>query len=125
MVAAVRKGQSHRAVAAQFGIGVATVALRVERAKGQRLDRIDWFDRPCAPHRTKRTEASLEDLALNARSDLAQGDLEMFFPHRNPVAGDHRERAASCGVDHRRSDRLEAADWENRNWCKKSGTSSQ
>ena len=48
MVAAVRQGQSLRAVAAQFGVGVATVALWVQRAKGQRLDRVR-HSRPAAP----------------------------------------------------------------------------
>ena len=45
MVAAVRRGQSRRAVARQFGVGLATVAYWVERAKGQHLDRVDWPDR--------------------------------------------------------------------------------
>jgi putative transposase len=75
MVAAVRRGQSLRAVADQFGVGVATVAHWVERAKGQRLDRVDWSDRSRAPHQTRRTDSSLEDLVLKVRSDLAQGDL--------------------------------------------------
>jgi prepilin-type processing-associated H-X9-DG protein len=51
MVAAVRKGRSLRAVARPFGVGVATVASWVQRAQGQRLDRVDWSDRPSAPHR--------------------------------------------------------------------------
>lgn len=75
MVAAVRKGQSLRAVADRFGVGVATVALWVRRAEGQRLDRVDWSDRPCVPHKTRRTEAPLEDLVLEARRQLAHGDL--------------------------------------------------
>ena len=52
MVTAVRRGQSLRAVARAFAVGVATVAHWVERAKGQRLDRVDWSDRPRAPHQT-------------------------------------------------------------------------
>jgi hypothetical protein len=75
MVAAVRKGQSLRDVAAEFAVGVATVSLWVQRAAGQRLDRIDWSDRSCAPHKTRRTGSSLEDLVLQARSELAHGDL--------------------------------------------------
>lgn len=75
MVAAVRKGQSLRAVAAGFGVGVATVALWVERAHGRRLDRVDWSDRPCVPHQTRRTQVAVEDLVLQARRELAQGDL--------------------------------------------------
>ena len=75
MVAAVRRGRSLRAVARQFGVGVATVASWVQRAKGQRLDRVDWSDRSRAPHQTRRTPTSLEDLVLKARTELAHGDL--------------------------------------------------
>ena len=75
MVAAVRAGQVLRTVADQFRVAVATVAYWVERAKGQRLDRVDWSDRSHAPHKTRRTDPSLEDLVLKARSDLALGDL--------------------------------------------------
>jgi len=75
MVAAVRRDQSLRAVARAFAVGVATVAHWVERAKGQRLDRVDWSDRPRAPHKTRRTDTSLEDLVLKTRADLAQSDL--------------------------------------------------
>jgi putative transposase len=75
MVAAVRRGQSLRAVAREFAVGVATVAHWVERAKGQRLDRVDWSDRPRTPHKTRRTDTSLEDRVLKARAALAKGDL--------------------------------------------------
>jgi hypothetical protein len=75
MVAAVRQGQSLREVAGKFAVGVATVAHWVERAKGRRLDRVDFSDRSRAPHKTRRTDASLEDQILQARRDLAHGDL--------------------------------------------------
>jgi hypothetical protein len=75
MVAAVRRGQPLRAVAKKFGVGVATVAHWVERAQGQRLDRVDFADRSRAPHQTRRTEIPLEDLVLQTRRDLAQSDL--------------------------------------------------
>jgi putative transposase len=75
MIAAVRRGQSLRAVARAFAVGVATVAHWAERAKGQRLDRVDWSDRLRVPHKTRRTDTSLEDLVLKARTDLAKGDL--------------------------------------------------
>lgn len=75
MVAAVRRGQSLRAIAQQFGVGVATVAHWVARAKGQRLDRVDFSDRSRAPHQTRRTAISLEDRVLQTRRDLAQSDL--------------------------------------------------
>jgi len=75
MVAAVRRGQSLRAVAEKFGVGLATVAHWVERAQGQRLDRVDWSDRSRAPRKTRRTDTTLEDRVLQTRRDLAQGDL--------------------------------------------------
>src|SRR5947209_7098479 len=75
MVAAVRRGQPLRAVAKKFGVGVAPVAHWVERAQGQRLDRVDFSDRSRAPHKTRRTKITLEDLVLQTRRDLAQSDL--------------------------------------------------
>jgi transposase len=75
MVAAVRRGQPLRAVARQFGVGIATVAHWVQRAKGQRLDRVDWSDRSHAPHKPRRTDTALEDLVLKTRGELAHGDL--------------------------------------------------
>jgi hypothetical protein len=75
MVAAVRAGQSLRAVARQFAVGVATVAYWLQRAKGQRLDRVDWSDRSPAPHHTRRTDTAVEDRVLQARDELAHGDL--------------------------------------------------
>jgi transposase len=75
MVAAVRRGRPLRAVAKKFAVGVATVAHWVERAKGQRLDRVDFSDRSRAPHTTRRTEITLEDRVLQTRRDLAQSDL--------------------------------------------------
>jgi hypothetical protein len=64
-----------RAVARRFGVGVATVAYWVRRAKGQRLDRVDWSDRPRVPHTTRRTDTALEDLVLKIRRELAHSDL--------------------------------------------------
>jgi hypothetical protein len=75
MVAAVRHGQPLRAVARAFGVGVATVAHWVQRAKGQRLDRVDWSDCSHAPHKPRRTATAVEDLVLTTRGDLAHGDL--------------------------------------------------
>src|SRR5215468_7952730 len=75
MVAAVRKGQSLREAARHFGVGVATVAFWVQRAKGQRLDRVDWADRSSAPHYSRRTDTSLEELVLQIRRELADSDL--------------------------------------------------
>ena len=75
MVAAVRSGQSSRAVARQSGAGVATAAMWGKRAKGQRPHRVDWPDRPSAPQTTRRTEGSVGDLVLSPRRESARGDL--------------------------------------------------
>jgi transposase len=75
MVTAVRHGLSLRAVAHRFGVGVATVAYWVERARCQRLDRVDWSDRSHAPRQPRRTDTAVEDLVLQTRSALAHGDL--------------------------------------------------
>jgi transposase len=70
MVAAVRRGQSLRAVARRFGTSVSTVAYWVSRATGQRLNRVDWRDRSRAPKRTRRTDSTIEDLVLRVRREL-------------------------------------------------------
>jgi hypothetical protein len=75
MVAAVRRGQTVRAVAMKFGVSVATVALWVRRAKGQRLDRVDFSDRSHAPHQTRRTDPAIEEQVVTARSGLMRSDL--------------------------------------------------
>jgi putative transposase len=79
MVAAVRQGQSLRAVAHRFGVSVSTVAYWVGRASGQRLDRVDWRDRSRAPKRTRRTDTTSEDLVLRVRRELRlTSDLGAF-----------------------------------------------
>jgi putative transposase len=75
MVAAVRRGRSIRAVAKQFRVGVATVAHWVKRAKDQRLDRVDFSDQSRAPHKTRRTNTTIEEMIVKIRGELAQGDL--------------------------------------------------
>ena len=70
MVSAVRKGKSVRAVAKQFGVGLATVQRWVDRAAGKRLGRVDFSDRPSRPTRTNRTAPSVEDLVLDLRRTL-------------------------------------------------------
>jgi hypothetical protein len=52
----------------------------VRRAAGQRLDRVDWTDRPCGlPTPVNRTERQLEDLVLSLRQQLRDtSDLGEF-----------------------------------------------
>ena len=74
MVVAVRQGQSLRAVARQFAVGVATVAYWVRRADGQGVDRVNWQGLSRAPHTTRRTATSLEELVLQTRRQLNLSD---------------------------------------------------
>ncbi|MBM4039787.1 MAG: hypothetical protein FJ290_14865 [Planctomycetes bacterium] len=73
MVMAVRRGHSMRSVAARFGVSLLTVQRWVERARGARLDRVDWCDRTkgrrCAVNRTPR---ETEDLILAVRQELKE-----------------------------------------------------
>src|SRR6516162_10277687 len=88
MVQAVRRGASLRQVAQQFGVALATVQRWVERANGQRLDRVDWSDHPCGlPTPVNRTELQREDLVLTLRQELRDtSDLGEFG-----AAAIHRE----------------------------------
>src|SRR5262249_62383693 len=71
MVQAVRRGASMRQVADAFGVALATVQRWVARAQGQRLDRVDWTDRPCGlPIPVNRTQRQREDLVLTIRHEL-------------------------------------------------------
>jgi hypothetical protein len=70
MVEAVRRGRSHHDVAREFHVSPSTVHHWAQHAHGQRLDRVDWSDRPRVPHTTQRTEAAIEDLVLEVRRQL-------------------------------------------------------
>jgi transposase len=71
MVAAVRQGQSLRSVARQFRVSLRTVQVWVKRAHGQRLDRVDWSDRPRGGRRAAAATATrIEDLVVRLRQEL-------------------------------------------------------
>jgi hypothetical protein len=91
MIQYVRRGVSMRQVAVQFGVALATVQRWVARAGDQRLDRVDWTDRPCGlPTPVNRTERALEDLVLTVRQHLHDtSDLGEFG-----AAAIHRELLA-------------------------------
>ena len=79
MVVLVRRGMSMRAVARQFRVSLPTVQRWVKRAAGHRLDRVDWRGQSSRPHRTRRTDAALENLVLQVRQELqAHSDLGEF-----------------------------------------------
>ncbi len=67
MVAAVRRKVSQRAVADQFEVALCTVQRWVERAKGRRLNRVDWSGLPPVPRRTRRTDPAIEQRVLTIR----------------------------------------------------------
>lgn len=72
MVAAVRAGESMRAVARRFGVSRRAVAYWVARAGARaRLDRVDFGDRPRGPRRAvNRTPRAVEDRVLEVRERL-------------------------------------------------------
>lgn len=79
MVALVRRGMSMRAVARRFHVSLPTVPRGVKRAEGHRLDRVDWRGHSSRPHRTRRTDASLEELVRHVRQELKEhSDLGEF-----------------------------------------------
>ena len=84
MVAAVRQHQSIRAVARRFGVSTSTVLYWVARAKGQRLDRVDWTNRSHAPHHTQRTDDELEEQVRGVGLERQVGNP--FCPARGCVS---------------------------------------
>jgi len=73
MVTAVRRGKSIHEVAEQFGVARSTVRYWVQHARRQRLDRVDWFDRPRGPRLpANKTSSDLEDLVLALRRELKE-----------------------------------------------------
>ena len=80
MVAAVRRGHSLRTVAGQFRVSPHKVQYWVQRASGQRLDRVDWSTHPCgAQQPVNHSTQAVEDQVLRLRSELLQhSDLGEF-----------------------------------------------
>ena len=70
MVAAVRRGLAMRRAAEKFGVAFATVQFWVARAGTQRLDRVDFSNRPRRP--ANRSTRGLEDLVLTLRRELKE-----------------------------------------------------
>lgn len=75
MVSAVRRGASQRSVAQRFGVALSTVQRWVDRADGQRLDRIRWEDESKRPKRTRRTRHSVERRVLATRRYLKERSI--------------------------------------------------
>lgn len=96
MVAAVRRGESLRSVAARFGVSVPTVTRWVCRAQGKRLDRTSFSDQSSAPrHVHNRTSPEMEKRVLALRQQLRdQSDLGEFG------AAAIRRELAGHGIPH-------------------------
>jgi len=83
-VAAIRRGQSQRAVARQWHVSIHTVQKWLTRAGGQRLDRVDWGDRREQGHAApNRTPTAVEAQVLALRIEL----------QRRSVLGEYGARA--------------------------------
>jgi len=99
MVSAVRRGQSQRAVARRFGVGLGHLQYWLARTGGQKLARVDWSDRSHAPLRQGRqTNDSLQRHIVALRQELRRGDLG--FVGAQAIAD---ALAATPGQDHRPS----------------------
>jgi hypothetical protein len=76
MVAAVRRGQSRRALARRFKVALRSVQRWLVRAGSQLLERVDWADRSHAPRRQARqTRPALERRVVVLRQQLQRGAL--------------------------------------------------
>jgi hypothetical protein len=76
MVTAVRHGASMRATARHFRVSLRTVQVWVARAHGQRLDRVDWSNRPPGRRTPRnRTPLGLERQILALRDELRQDSV--------------------------------------------------
>ncbi len=70
MVTLVRHGVSLRSVARRYGVSLCTAQRWVARAGEQRLDRVNWDNRPPIAHTIHRTARPTEDLILTLRREL-------------------------------------------------------
>ena len=76
VVAAVRGGQTQRAVARRFGVGLGHLQYWLARTRGQKLDQVDWSDQSTAPRQQGRqTKVSLQRRVLALRLELRRGAL--------------------------------------------------
>lgn len=76
MVQGVRHGQSIRVVAQRFGASPSQVAFWVERAKGRRLDRVDFTDHLPGPRRSPhRIALGTERRVLRLRRQLREHSI--------------------------------------------------
>ena len=86
MVAAVRKNQSMRAVAGQFGVSLHTVQRWVAHAGDERLDRVDWSGARGGRRAGQATSPEIEQVIVEIRKELrdasALGEFGAVAIHR-------------------------------------------
>lgn len=96
MVAAVRKGQSMRSVAKDFGTSLHTVQRWVAHAGEARLDRVDWSGRRGGRRDSQATAASTEERIIDLREELREtsdlGEFGAAAIHRELIARRKRLR---------------------------------
>ena len=81
---AIRRGGSYRRVARRFGVSLGVVQFWVRRAKGLRLDRVDFTNRQSgARHSARRTCVRIEQMILTIRKELKE----------QSVLGEHGDQA--------------------------------
>ena len=77
MILAVRRGGAMRAVARRFGVGLSHLQFWAARARGKRLDRVVWSDRPAGRRSSHggRASSGVERAVCAARRTLAISPL--------------------------------------------------
>src|SRR5262249_26827535 len=117
IVAAVRRGRSQHEVAQEFHVSQSTVQHWVHHAQGQRLDRVDWHDRPHTPLTTSRTDPAIEDLVLTVRTQSGR-DSDLGFHGADAIhevlKGRHVAPLPSVRTIHRILERRGALDGRKR-----------
>jgi transposase len=94
MVHMVRSGKSTRSVAAELGVDPTTVSFWVRRAKGARLDRVDFSDRKSG-RAWNRTAVSLEQHIVILRRNLREESILGEYGARAIQSALKAERAAT------------------------------
>lgn len=75
-MSAVRRGQTQRAVARRFRVGLSHLQYWLARARQQPLAQVDWQDRsPAPPRQARQTAPALERRIVALRQQLRRGDL--------------------------------------------------
>jgi len=72
MISEIRHGASQRQVAKKYGYHFSTVQYWIKRTAGQRLDRINWDDRPPIAKKVNRAPKTIEDKILDVRKELRE-----------------------------------------------------